>query len=394
VLPSQALVTPGFTPDPTLVNPRYLTGSAAFVIAGLLLLLYAYRRRLFILWWIAAWILNGSSFVLAGRTYRNLHLSWMVYGISQFLGILGSLSFVVAADAYRHRPGLRRAFGLLLLPVAMWFALAPVALSITAVFAPGHLLIAGALVAAGAAHLLLLREIRLVGALIVGITLIALAGINVWMVEGVGQPDAPGVAALLFTTSILFLIVALGMQVMTFEDMTYELRRTNRRLESAQEDLRQLVITDPLTGCHNRRFFDEVIARELRRHARYETPLSILFLDVDRFKAINDTLGHETGDGVLRQVAAFVIRNVREADFVFRWGGDEFLVLMSCNGEEAARRGWQIQAGFVAAHRAKDLPPGVGLSMGVVEVPSGTADILPLIQLADERMYANKKRKR
>ena len=83
------------------------------------------------------------------------------------------------------------------------------------------------------------------------------------------------------------------MQLMTFEDMTYELRVTNRRLESAQGELRQLVITDALTGCRNRRFFDEVIGRELQRHRRYGIPLSLLFIDIDRFKVINDTLGHE-----------------------------------------------------------------------------------------------------
>ena len=93
---------------------------------------------------------------------------------------------------------------------------------------------------------------------------------------------------------VVFLVTALGMQLMTFEDMTYELRRTNRRLESAQSELRQLVITDALTGMRNRRFFDEVIGRELQRHRRYGTPLSIVFIDVDRFKVINDTLGHDS----------------------------------------------------------------------------------------------------
>ena len=98
----------------------------------------------------------------------------------------------------------------------------------------------------------------------------------------------------------LYLVTALGMQLMTFEDMTYELRLTNRRLESAQGELRQLVTTDALTGCRNRRFFDEVIGREMQRHRRYDIPLSLVFIDIDRFKAINDTLGHEAGDRVLR----------------------------------------------------------------------------------------------
>jgi diguanylate cyclase (GGDEF)-like protein len=210
----------------------------------------------------------------------------------------------------------------------------------------------------------------------------------------VPQPAAPNAGTAFFTIAVVILVTALGMQLMTFEDMTYELRRTNARLESAQSDLRQLVITDPLTGCRNRRFFHEVIGRELQRHRRYANPLSILFIDIDRFKAINDTLGHETGDRVLRQVAGFLLRNIREADYVFRWGGDEFLVLLTCEEEEAQVRGRQLQQGFEASPEVSTLPAGVGLSVGSVEVPATARDVMPYVQMADERMYANKKRSR
>jgi diguanylate cyclase (GGDEF)-like protein len=192
----------------------------------------------------------------------------------------------------------------------------------------------------------------------------------------------------------MFLLTALGMQLMTFEDMTFELRRTNRRLEAAQSELRQAVITDPLTGTRNRRFFEEVIGREMQRHRRYKTPLSIVFIDVDHFKMINDTLGHETGDRVLREVASFLLRHIREADFVFRWGGDEFLVLISCAEAEAIRRGRELQAAFAASEQVATLPAGVALSIGCVEVPADATDIMPSIQAADERMYVDKKRRR
>jgi diguanylate cyclase (GGDEF)-like protein len=189
-------------------------------------------------------------------------------------------------------------------------------------------------------------------------------------------------------------VAALGMQLMTFEDMTDELRRANRRLEGAQSDLRELVITDPLTGCRNRRFFDEIIGRELQRHSRYQTPMSIVFIDIDRFKAINDTLGHETGDRVLRDVALFLLRHIREADYVFRWGGDEFLVLITCTEAEAVKRATELQTAFAASPDLEELPAGVALSVGAVEVPPDVNEVLPLIQAADERMYANKKRRR
>jgi len=120
----------------------------------------------------------------------------------------------------------------------------------------------------------------------------------------------------------------------------------------------------------------------------------LLLLDIDRFKEVNDTLGHETGDRVLKEVAAFLIKNIREADYVFRWGGDEFLVLITCSEAEAIRRAKDLQHAFAKSATVADLPPGVALSIGCVEVPNDTEDIMPLVQTADERMYADKKHRR
>lgn len=371
-----------------------MAASAAAIVALLLALVYLYRRRLFILWWMAAWVLTAGSMMVVARPYANTRLGWMAYGVSQFMGVLSSLAFVVAADAYRQRPRLRRAYGLVLLPVAIYLVFLPVALGPGIVFAVGHLLIAGGMAAAAGAHLLLLRQAKLLGATIVGVALLGLSGLNIWMGAVVTQPDATAVTPALIGMTVVFLIGALGMQLMAFEDMTYELRRTNRRLESAQSDLRQLVITDPLTNTRNRRFFDEVIGRELHRHRRYKTPLSIIFIDIDRFKVINDTLGHETGDRVLREVAVFLLRHIREADYLFRWGGDEFLVLISCGEQEALRRASDLQEAFAASPELVGLPPGVALSIGCVEVPPESDDILPHVQAADERMYADKQRRR
>ena len=165
-----------------------------------------------------------------------------------------------------------------------------------------------------------------------------------------------------------------------------------------------MVITDPLTGCRNRRFFEEIIGRELQRHRRYGIPMSVLFVDVDRFKAVNDTLGHDAGDRVLREVAAFLLSNIREADYVLpaeallanaaralRWGGDEFLILLSCGEEEARRRGTALQIDFARYSTAATLPTGVGLSIGSAEVTEEASDVMALIKLADERMYENKR---
>ena len=373
------------------VHPRAVAGAAALLIAAFLLLLFVYRRRSYILYWSGAWFLTALAMLLASRDYAGAQTTAFAYGLSQFLSIVSGLVFVLSADAYRSRVTLRRAYAIALLPVFLWFALSPLVLGPRSVFAPGHLLIGGSLVAAGAAHLWLVRGTRLVGAAVSGVMLVLTGVAHVWIAYSVADPNDEAAAQVVFVMTAAFLLTALGMQLMTFEDMTYELRLTNRRLESAQSELRQMVTTDPLTGCRNRRYFDEVIARELQRHRRYRLPLSMLFIDVDRFKTVNDTLGHEAGDNVLRAVARFLGRHVREADYVFRWGGDEFLVLISCNEHEALRKRDELRDAFVKSEEILALAPNLGLSIGYVEVPATTVDIVPLLRLADQRMYASKR---
>ncbi len=382
----------GITPTPALVDPRLLTGASALLIATVLLLLYFYRKRHYILFWIAGWVLIAAAMFVSYPKYGFQKAVNSAYGLSQFLSIGSALVFVISADAYRSRPHLRQAYGMMLLPVLLWFTLAPLPLGPEAVFAPGHVVIAGALAAAGFAHVLLLRQTRLIGAAVIAASMMGLAAANLWVAADVPQPSDDGVRTATFFMLGLYLVAALGMQLMTFEDMTYELRVTNRDLEAAQSELRDMVTTDALTACRNRRFFDEVIGRELERHRRYKIPLSLLFVDINRFKAINDTLGHEAGDRVLQQVAAFLVSRVREADYVFRWGGDEFVVLISCGEEEALHKGAELQAAFASSSKAASLPQGVGLSFGVTEIPPETRDIMPLVKEADDRMYADKKR--
>ena len=181
------------------------------------------------------------------------------------------------------------------------------------------------------------------------------------------------------------------MQLMTFEDMTYELRRTNRRLESAQSELRELVITDALTGCRNRRFFDEVIGREMQRHRRYGIPLS---LAVHRHRPLQGRSTTRSGTrpatACSSDVAAFLVRNIREADYVFRWGGDEFLILISCRLTAAERKASELKTIFSRTETAT-LPEGVGLSVGCAEVSADVTHVMAIVKDADERMYRDKK---
>jgi diguanylate cyclase (GGDEF)-like protein/PAS domain S-box-containing protein len=114
------------------------------------------------------------------------------------------------------------------------------------------------------------------------------------------------------------------------------LRRANKRLqtqlaeiEALQAQLRQQAIRDPLTGLFNRRFLEETLAREISRAERDSLPVSIMMIDIDHFKSINDTYGHEAGDLILKQLGKLLSTETRRADAACRFGGEEFCVVMS-----------------------------------------------------------------
>src|SRR5206468_1484395 len=94
------------------------------------------------------------------------------------------------------------------------------------------------------------------------------------------------------------------------------------------EALEQLAATDPLTGLANRRGCEQAITSEVSRAKRERKPLSCILIDIDRFKQVNDTFGHQAGDQVLRELSALLRRSVRAYDIVSRWGGEEFLLIL------------------------------------------------------------------
>jgi two-component system cell cycle response regulator len=112
------------------------------------------------------------------------------------------------------------------------------------------------------------------------------------------------------------------------------------RMASLVSEARRLAATDALTGLMNRRAFVEAMDRERSRSERHMFPLSVLILDVDFFKKVNDTRGHDAGDIVLKGVAAVLAKMARKSDYVARWGGEEFVVALSQTGRggRASRR--------------------------------------------------------
>ena len=363
----------------------------AVVLAALFLLLYASRRERFILHWMLGWIALAAAQLLIAFDYAVRPVGLAMLGLSRLFGIIAILLLVLGADTYQRRRWVGRRYLVGLLPLLIWFTLAPVVLGSRSAFVPGYLIGAAALGIGAFAYLGLLKRARLRGAGLVGSTFVLLAGSYLWIAIAVSRgPDVTVPPELMIANALLYLFAALGMHMLVFEDMTYELRVTNRQLQTAQDGLRELAITDPLTDCHNRRFFDEVIGRELQRHERYAIPMSFLFVDVDHFKNVNDSLGHEAGDRLLQYVALFLRRHVRDADYVFRWGGDEFLLLLSCRLAAAHHKATELKRAFAAALDTAELPTGIGLSVGYSEVVTPSDDVMERVREADQRMYADK----
>lgn len=169
----------------------------------------------------------------------------------------------------------------------------------------------------------------------------------------------------------------------------YALTLVNLRL---RETLRLESIRDPLTELYNRRHMEEALVREIRRARRYDTPVSILMLDVDHFKTFNDTYGHEAGDVVLQELGALLQRNIRGGDIACRYGGEEFLLILPDTPLGiATQRAEQILKQIRTLTIAyQDTSFHITTSIGVSALPSHGHEVQHLIHAADEALYQAK----
>jgi diguanylate cyclase (GGDEF)-like protein len=162
------------------------------------------------------------------------------------------------------------------------------------------------------------------------------------------------------------------------------------------EDAQRLAAMDGLTELLNRRAFLEYIARERARSDRHAFPLSLLLLDVDHFKAVNDTRGHAAGDAVLKGVARVLTGAARASDVIARWGGEEFVVGLTQTGESGARVAAERMRRAIA-DTAYPCPEGEPLRV-TASIGAASADapwkIEALVAAADAAMYAAKARGR
>jgi diguanylate cyclase (GGDEF)-like protein len=162
------------------------------------------------------------------------------------------------------------------------------------------------------------------------------------------------------------------------------------------EQVRQLAIVDDLTGLANRRGFSLLCQHHFDLANRNRKQLRLLFIDVDRFKAINDTFGHQEGDRALADVAALLVRTFRKSDVIGRVGGDEFSVLLTEGALEGARISTErLRASLLAINAAAQRPYQLSLSVGVgVYDPDQPTTFEGLMKQADQAMYAEKSARR
>jgi diguanylate cyclase (GGDEF)-like protein len=168
-----------------------------------------------------------------------------------------------------------------------------------------------------------------------------------------------------------------------------------KSMKTSQERLRKLATRDLLTGLYNRNFFNESIIRDIRKAERRHEKLSMIIIDIDNFKFINDTYGHLHGDGVLRECADILKKCVRKSDFLCRYGGDEFIIvtpMQTCK-----------ENSLLFSRLAKSLEDwnnkyatfdySLSVSIGCAVWEDGK-DIIDVLNEADKKMYLNKGKKK
>jgi diguanylate cyclase (GGDEF)-like protein len=179
------------------------------------------------------------------------------------------------------------------------------------------------------------------------------------------------------------------------QNLSFLIDQSSLALENAARyvSARNLVNIDELSGLFNYRYLDVAMEREVKRAERYSTNLSVIFLDIDQFKEINDTHGHLVGSKVLKEVGKLLKSSVREIDTVIRYGGDEYTILLVETGLEAAAGVAERIRRSIEKHRflaSEGMNIRVTASLGYACYPEDTKSKIQLIELADQAMYRGK----
>lgn len=204
-----------------------------------------------------------------------------------------------------------------------------------------------------------------------------------WTVEVLGRPE---LLILPKITNVVAGCVVLGLLLFHWLPLAV---RDWKRSEQRVHDLQTLAAVDPLTGVYNRRQFEVLARAELARCQRYIRPCSFLMIDIDHFKRVNDTFGHEMGDWVLKMVATTLASTRRDADVVAKFGGEEFVVMLPETAAEAAAKVAErirstVFANTLAIGESKLI---LTISVGVGEATASSAGIEAVLRDADRALY-------
>ena len=203
---------------------------------------------------------------------------------------------------------------------------------------------------------------------------------------------ACGIAMLAFATPVLIYTqgVDMGMRFVASLTLTivviYVIIDVIREL---QNDLMDQVVTDPLTGAYNRRQMEFVLGEAIERHQRNNTPASVLMIDIDHFKRINDEHGHDTGDRVLQGLVQLIKNRSRKLDRLFRIGGEEFLLFLADTPAPAAVKQAESLRGRISESTLLKQRP-VTVSIGVAEYHRDLKSLEDWIKIADNALYKAK----
>lgn len=161
------------------------------------------------------------------------------------------------------------------------------------------------------------------------------------------------------------------------------------QVEAFKERLQTLIVTDELTGVGNRLACNQTLQREIERAHRYKTDFSIVILDIDHFKSVNDMFGHDVGDEVLKAVAAVMVKTLRESDKLCRYGGEEFMVLLPETDKEAAFKLAERIRLAVSELTSADVPSRITISSGVSHLNNWDTE-KTFVKRADQALYRAK----
>lgn len=170
-----------------------------------------------------------------------------------------------------------------------------------------------------------------------------------------------------------------------------ELKLKNKQLEDLLDKVNYMAITDALTGLYNRRRFHDVLTSEHERARRYGTPFSLIMLDIDHFKKINDTFGHNVGDAVLKEVSGILLKSIRDIDTAARYGGEEFMIILPNTDKVQARIVAERMRKTIEDYDFAEVDRKISVSIGISGMPDAKVDNEEkLIRCADFAMYRAK----